>query len=489
MQESYPIEDYTLDLGKYIDTFFRQWRLIAIATFLCAFTAGLVSVLQPKTYEASVLIASTRSFSTVSFGSAIEIVSEGELEGLKLVDPQSRLNSYVQMVKNPLIAEKILTQFGDHFDEDTRVAGILEMVEGSVAEKSDAVEIVVQADDPELAADIANAWGDAYEEQLNSLYANSSQSVATLENIQDQMMFARIDYEQSQENLEEYIRDNRADEIERRIELLSVYIEQASQYTQNELSDIYAELRQVSLLLGDAKLMDEQLIVGGEQVVSSNTLPLMLLKVQAFSFPNSSLFPPQNQIHLEYQVTPFTASLSQMKQDINGLVEVLGDRKIDLQNNIDNMISVISSGERADNMGSISGVDGKIYSEVLAIQNLEEQKRELQAQLAEERNQEQELMRARDLAWTTYTNLATKEEELKVTVNTQGVAVVIAVPAVAPTSDMSKDSVNVALAALVGLMLGVGAAFFIEFWWSYKGFEPQPISVTSVLREGLGSRK
>jgi predicted signal transduction protein with EAL and GGDEF domain len=41
---------------------------------------------------------------------------------------------------------------------------------------------------------------------------------------------------------------------------------------------------------------------------------------------------------------------------------------------------------------------------------------------------------------------------------------------------------NIALAAAVGLLLGVGAAYFIEFWWSYRGIEPQAITVVSVLR-------
>jgi succinoglycan biosynthesis transport protein ExoP len=116
------------------------------------------------------------------------------------------------------------------------------------------------------------------------------------------------------------------------------------------------------------------------------------------------------------------------------------------------------------------------------IQQLESQVNQLLARLAQEQAREQELKRARDLAWDTYKTLVTKEAELKVAAQTQGTEVALAAPAAVPQNDLVSGTRNVALAALIGLMLGVGAAYFIEFWWSYKGLQPQPITLIGIFR-------
>ena len=56
-------EDYSLteDLGKYIETLFRQWRLILGSALVCVIAAVLVSAYLPKTYQASALVATIKS--------------------------------------------------------------------------------------------------------------------------------------------------------------------------------------------------------------------------------------------------------------------------------------------------------------------------------------------------------------------------------------------------------------------------------------------
>jgi hypothetical protein len=51
-----------------------------------------------------------------------------------------------------------------------------------------------------------------------------------------------------------------------------------------------------------------------------------------------------------------------------------------------------------------------------------------------------------------------------------------------PENDVVSVTKNAALAAVVGLLLGIGAAYFIEFWWSYKGLQPQPITLIGIFR-------
>ncbi|MBI4770268.1 MAG: hypothetical protein HY784_07635, partial [Chloroflexi bacterium] len=121
------------------------------------------------------------------------------------------------------------------------------------------------------------------------------------------------------------------------------------------------------------------------------------------------------------------------------------------------------------------------------IRDLEAQVRDLQSQVAQQTSQQQELTRARDLAWSTYTNLATKEAELGVAAQTTGVEVALAAPAAVPDQDTMSGALNVAIATVLGLMLGVLAAYVIEYWQGYKGLELQPVPVFAIMRSWGGA--
>jgi uncharacterized protein involved in exopolysaccharide biosynthesis len=95
-----------IDLGKYMEILFRQWRLIVGAALVCALAAAVVMMRTPVSYQARVLVPTTKIASSVTFGSTIETLSEGQLP-VTLVDRKARLQSYVALVSNPLIAERV----------------------------------------------------------------------------------------------------------------------------------------------------------------------------------------------------------------------------------------------------------------------------------------------------------------------------------------------------------------------------------------------
>ena len=615
MQESYPIEDFRLDFGKYIDTLFRQWRLIAIATFLCAFTAGLVSVLLPKSYEARVLIASTKTYSAVSFGSAIETMSEDQLAlqsrsiNSAVMDREARLESYVQMIANAAVAQVVLDELGDQLDEEDRdVTSLLKMVEGELAAKSDTIVIKVTNKDPVLAAAIANAWGRAYVKQINKVYASSGTN-EYYQLIQTESARTKTIYAQAQSELEEFITKNQRDEINRQIgelqivinslsaargttvqaiiddltgseleliseyfkssrqnqllalqsdrqgrqELIAAYINtlnqarqlvfnESAQKTISDLTRYYSQLTQVENQLDNANDMLLQVQEGGEAAVASNLLALTLLKANIYAGGIAQL----ENIPGELAANQAAVTSAGMAADLEALIASLEARQTTLEREIKTLSDALVNGDGfvyldapLDSTGELATTIQNRYSELwetgqlaglslqvieegnpledeamsraqallglegledilgysiaetpleLKIQDLEQQVRDLQRTLSEEEDFQQELQRARDLAYQTYTTLATKEAELAVAVQTPGVEVALASPAAVPDIDTISGGKNTAIAAVVGLMLGIGAAFFIEFWWRYKGFEPQPILVTAVLREGLRSR-
>ncbi len=473
-----------INLGKYIETLFRQWRLIFIVPFLCALIAGIVSVLMPKTYEASVLIASTRNSSEVSFGSEIETLSEDSLLAAGnsgVIDASSRLQSYAQMIKNPSIAEAVINQIGEKLPSEERdIATILEMVGGEVVENSDAVRIKLTHQDPVLAAELANLWGQNYIAYVNGLYSNF-ENIQLTANVEAQVVEARVDYEEAQTAYENYLATSQKVTLAREIQHLQssidileaardkVYRQKMSEKTL-ELTQYYDDLLIVKGLKGDAEAMLQQLQIGGEGAVASNRVALILLKMRAFAYPRNSDDVIELQISTESQAIPLESALA----DLQGMVTVLADQEEDIRKNIQTLESEILANEE---------LEAQEVPIVDTILKLEEQFNLSQSQFIQEKAQEMELQRDTDLAWETYDNLKTKLEELKVEAQTTSGVVLLAVPASVPNKDTVSGIKNIALAIAIGLILGVASAYFIEFWWNYKDTEPEPIVIRTLFRK------
>ena len=520
-----------INLGKYLEILIRQWALILLIALLFVAIAAGVDRIQPKVYQASVLVASTKITSSVSFGSSIETLSEGQL-GTRVVDGNARLQSYVQQVKSPRIAEAVIADLGVQLPETDRdPIRLIGRVNGSQVAKSDSISITVRHSDPKLSAAIANSWAKEYVNQVNTTYLGGGVRDSYLA-IKRQAEEARRTYEQAQAEQVEFISENKLNELARQIseqrsvkeslsaartlmvsEIISttmlshlaVYEEQLRNL-EKRLALAYNDSRRVNQLLKSAQDMRDQVLNGGSGAASSNALALNLLKAQIFTFNNE-----EGLGNLQIQVAPLNLSTEEMVTDLDSLIRTLESRQqgLDteiaslsqklLENNGSSSLSV-NAAESGRPAGAESQATLQAFTDLSGIggiitvdqgeTELEQKIRELELKLNElkslsaiESGREQELTRAVQLAWETYSNLATKEAELRVAAETMGTEVVLAVPAAAPSKPDSSGSKNLELAGAVGLVIGLIVAFTTEFWWQYKGISPQPVLSLSRRRK------
>ena len=75
MEEEYNLSD---DIGRFIEVFLRQWQLILAMTLIAGIAALITSQQLTKKYQASVLLVSTRTTSTVSYEPSIQTLTEEE---------------------------------------------------------------------------------------------------------------------------------------------------------------------------------------------------------------------------------------------------------------------------------------------------------------------------------------------------------------------------------------------------------------------------
>jgi hypothetical protein len=260
-----------------------------------------------------------------------------------------------------------------------------------------------------------------------------------------------------------------------------------------QLQDKYALRRLVGEYLSDAQGMYDQVQKGGDGAAASNTLALNLLKAQVFA-ANGDLG------NIIIQSNPVPLSASAMTSDLSAMIEVLKTRQQALDGEIQSLSSSISTpqgstldlslGQQAQNAvqnfsNSISYMpsDNSNTPRENRILSLEDATNQLNAQLLKAQSQKNDLVRARDLAWDTYKNLATKTAELEVTSKTENTTVALASPAAVPDNDLTSTTKNVLLALVAGLILGIFAACAIEFWWVYKGIQPHPFTFLPRRRD------
>ena len=449
-----------IDLGKYLETLLRQWLLILVAFLVCAVAAAAVALSQPPSYESSALVVSTKVGSVVTFGSTIEFLSEGQ-GYTNIIDRKARLQTYVTLVKSPLIAERVYEDLRLEMGDSAPLPkDLLSLVSGSLISGTDTIKILVRNNNPEMTQKVAEAWARRYVEFINQTYSTggTEQAVAA---IQAQIDQAYQDYLAQQEAYVSFLSASPIDEIARMIE----------------------QMLALDRLLYDATTLREQVRAGGEASVASNAAAVAVLKIQAFVIM-PDLREMQVQVPVQVQVTGVEQSLAELLRDLDSLVQTLEGRLQSLEGRVAGLaerMGIVSKSTGLDeilsNLGQISGGDEDINYRIKNEQSL----RYLLALQEYENGNQLEKQLARDLAWQTYSNLTMKEGELVVAAQTGGQEVTLGAPPVLGTESSSLIQ-PVLLAAGVGLLLGMMAAFAIEYWWSYKGIPPQ-----AIFR--IGSRK
>ena len=406
-----------IDLREYMDVIVKRWKLVLGIPFLAVLVAALVSLLLPPVYEAKAGVLIVKSKSEITFEPKYRTLTEEDLARAGL-DIKARRQALEALVKSSSVAAEVIAKVGSILEPEERdVSALLEMVE--TESNGDLIGIKVRGEDPGEVAAIANAWGEVYEEYINRLYSGMPQS---LSDIQVQASEAKESYQEAEEALARFLGDNRIDLLTREI-----------QARQDALADYYAAQRQLDRLIADAEALRDQLrraTSSSPPTAAGDSLATLFLRANAFTL--SSGLPAQLQLSLD-QLPAYGEDVAQQIGEIEALIANLQARKEEIE-------AFLREG------------------------TLEQELLDLQEELEREQARQRELTQARDLAWETYQTLARKEAEVQVASQVQDTEVRFAVPAVEPERPVApKKMMNIAIAGVLGLMVGVFGAFFIEF--------------------------
>jgi len=411
-----------IELRQYLAVIRRWLWLIVLGTFLAGATAFVLSFRTPAIYQAEAGVLIVRSGSEIVLEPRYRTLTEEDLA----LDMGQRRKALTALVTNSTIASQVIEELGSILEPNEREAGILlGMVKAEL--DGDLIRILVEADSPEKATTIANAWAHAYEGYINSLYTGTSQSPAGLQIQADE---ALGDYEEAEVALTEFLGNNQIATLTDEIGA-----EEAT------LEDYYAARRSLDRLLADANALREGL---GEGVPSfttgRNSLALLLLRARASTLSSS--------LPVELQVLPGLPV--ELRVLLDQQIEIAEDPAQQLSE-LDTLIATLET--RQEQVQALIN-EGSLQQEIL----------QLQEQLERERATERELTSARDLAWETYQMLVLKVTEVQIAGQAEGTLVRFAVPATEPKSPIRpRTKLNTVLGSVVGAMLAIGVVFTIEY--------------------------
>ncbi|MBK8985264.1 MAG: hypothetical protein IPM39_04155 [Chloroflexi bacterium] len=391
-----------IDVRPYIEAVLKNWKWIVAVAVLTAVVAFIITSLSPPKYTATALVAVIKPGQLVQFDERFAALAESQ-----------PLKAYPELATSDEILQTLLAEIADIAPDVQSLETLRAMTEASAGADPSLLRLSVTYGQPETTAQIANLWAELFVNQANKIFGN--QGGEQLVYFESQQESAAQELARAEQSLIEFQARNRSLVLEN--QLMSLQQSQANQL---------AKQQQIGTILQDIQGLQSQLEQGARDAASSysDQLTALLLQIRAFggSFNSELAVPWQLQI------------------DANQF----------------------ASTSRSEQIAFLAGLQTALTAQLAEVETnaavLEPQILVLQQQKQEMDTENNRLTRNYTLAEETYTALARKVEEERITSQDTNSGVQIASRTAVPEEAARRgQAMNTAVAAALG-------AFLVLFW-------------------------
>lgn len=420
-------QDYDeISLREVIEVLINRKKLIAVITVIAILVAGVFSyfIIDP-TYEAkTILMASFATDKLTNLNSNTGDV-ESMLDSISTY-PVLTIQTYTEQIKSPEILQQTIDEL--ELDKlDIKRNSLANMINLETIKDTNLIAVKVKCSDPELASDIANTLAKNFTNFITKVSKDrASRSSQFLKN---QLEVEKSKLDEALLELKTFLSQPRGlDELKSeytsKIELLTNYktqlVEKEVEVNKLEagLATAKKDLEDTPEILVTKKSVGEDSLLN--QVVSDKT-DSTVAETADITMENQEVNP--NYIGLKKQISCFNVDISQTKKEI----EVLGQKIDKTQKELEN----------------------------------------LNAEIAEKDHQHKLIQRNMSLAQSTYDAFLNKYEETRIAESTEigeSSINIVSKAAIPQVPVAPRKALNVAIAAVLGIMVGVFIAFFKEYW-------------------------
>ncbi len=398
-----------IDLRPYIEAVTRNWKWVIGAGILTALVGLAISFYIPPSYRATALVAVTDPRQVVQFDPRIRTTEENQ-----------PLKAYPELAVSDEILGFLLDEVPSITPEITKLASLRALLSAEAGSDPSLIKLSAASEDPQVATEIVNKWAEIFVDKANEVFgARGGDQLGFFE---EQLIVAAQDLQLAEQDLINFQGLNR-----------SVILDNELTALQQTQADQLAKLRQITLLIQDAESLQGQLTNTGDGEVdgSADQLTAILLQLRAFGgVPNAdSATPWQFQVNVD--------QISQAGQQEQSAF-------------LDTLQNTLRAQETQIN---------------LYLTELEPQILTLQQDKQEAVAEEARLRRDMSVAEETYTALARKVEEAKITSQNTNSGVRLASRSAVPEfSSGPRKLVIIAVAGLIGMFLAVVVILALTWW-------------------------
>ncbi|QUH25052.1 GumC family protein [Serpentinicella alkaliphila] len=391
-----------ISIRELIEILIRRKGIIIGSTVVCVLVSFIMSffILEPVYETKMVLMAS-------NFSDRLQANSVDNSNINKILDslsqyPSMTLETYRQQIKAPRVLRETIQLLG--LEDEYDIESLSRNITLETIKDTNLISIKMKHNDPEKAAQIVNKVGENFINFVSSkAQEHASKSSLFIEN---QMEVEKEKLEAALEELKEFLSEPKG------VSELGL-----------ELDARLLQITDYKQRLTDLVIRKEALISGINVVVSESNKGGNQIIIMESSVDGDTSFGSTGKIHLERTETLLKIELAEVESNITQLDKHIGL----LQNQIE----------------------------------------ELQVELQDKKYHERLINQKVDFAQNTYDAFIKKYEELRVTESSQvGEATITVISKAFPTTTPvgPNKALNLAVAGILGLMMGVFIAFFLEYW-------------------------
>ena len=413
-----------ISLRELIEALLKRMKLIVIITVTAILVSGLISflILDPV-YEAKTILMA--SGMTAKAQTQIVQGIEELLDSMSRY-PQMSIEAYKEQIKNPQILDQVIEELNLDEQNISRV-NLRDMITLSTIKDTNLITISVKHSDKVLAADIANTVAKKFTVHISDIAKIQAEKSSNY--IKSQM---EIEKKNLDEALLEY--KNYLSQPEGLIELQKEVESKTDLITQYKTDLLNAEIEERKLT-ASLETVNEELKKTSEKIVLMRSITDDLLLTQYVADQNGKSTKDILDIKLE-------------SEEINEVYIYLKNQANDFGIRLSEIKAVKQSLTKA-----IEATGSELET--------------LQVDLAEKQHQDNIIKQKVDFARSTYEAFLNKYEETRILKSSDigEASIIIVSPAVEPLTPVGpRKMMNMAIAAVLGLMLGVFIAFFMEYW-------------------------
>jgi len=409
------MQEEEIDLREYINVLLKRKGIIILIFLIAVVTAAVASyfVLKPV-YEASAILMISKPKYQVELEPRIQTQ----------FTPEISLATYESLIKDIEIEEEVIKRLNlDQPPYELTPDNLREMVTIESIKNTNLIKMSLQAGDPKLVKDIANVWAALFVEKNKDFNLQESKEAQGF--IEEQLIISKQNFFNIEEEIQKFNETYK-------IEIL-----------ENEIKGKAAKVLNYELRLDDIKLSLEKEKAKREQFVVELDEQDKILKL------NKSIVDDQFFHQLVSNIIKDdlgAINLAYVSEEINPIYYNFAQQLISTEVSISSL-----QAEEKQLKENIDDFNLKLET--------------LRKKLANIKLTQSRLEREYNTAKGVYDVLSQKAKEVKIAVAIESGLVKIASLAYEPKYPIKPNKkLNILIAGVLGLFVGIFVAFFLEFW-------------------------